>query len=293
MRTWWIMALTDFAAFILTHGRPDNVKTYKTLRSHGYTGRIVIVVDDTDKTIDEYRRQYGDQVVVFDKKKIAKTFDTADNFSDMRTIVYARNACFQIAEDLGLKYFIELDDDYHYFEYRFDHCGQYKTNGKIKSLDLIFEAMLDFYKTTPAVTLAMAQGGDFIGGRDNINGRKIYLSRKAMNSFVCGVDKPLQFLGRINEDVNTYTSRATTGSLLFTINQVSLCQAQTQQQSGGMTNVYEDSGTYIKSFYTVMYQPSSVRVQAMGDSNMRLHHRVDWKKTTPMILSEDVRKASE
>ncbi|EFC6976332.1 hypothetical protein DFZ72_21860 [Escherichia coli] len=36
----------DFCAFILTHGRPDKVLTYRTLRRAGYTGKIFIVVDD-------------------------------------------------------------------------------------------------------------------------------------------------------------------------------------------------------------------------------------------------------
>ena len=29
-----------------------------------------------------------------------------------RAIVYARNACFDLAKDLGITYFIQLDDDY-------------------------------------------------------------------------------------------------------------------------------------------------------------------------------------
>lgn len=31
----------DFCAFILTHGRPDKVLTYRTLRRAGYTGKIL------------------------------------------------------------------------------------------------------------------------------------------------------------------------------------------------------------------------------------------------------------
>ena len=43
----------NFAAFILTHGRPEHVYTYKTLRSQGYTGQIYIVIDDEDPTENE------------------------------------------------------------------------------------------------------------------------------------------------------------------------------------------------------------------------------------------------
>ena len=34
------MIAHTFAVFILTHGSADNVVTYKTLRSDGYTGKI-------------------------------------------------------------------------------------------------------------------------------------------------------------------------------------------------------------------------------------------------------------
>ena len=84
----------DFAAFILTHGRADRVDTYKTLRNCGYTGKVYIVIDDEDKTADEYRKRYGDMVLQFGKAEIAKTFDEGDNFNDRRAIIYARNACF-------------------------------------------------------------------------------------------------------------------------------------------------------------------------------------------------------
>ena len=32
--------MEDFAIFILTHGRPNNVITYNTLKTSGYTGDI-------------------------------------------------------------------------------------------------------------------------------------------------------------------------------------------------------------------------------------------------------------
>jgi hypothetical protein len=286
---------TNFAAFILTHGRPDNVITYDQLRKQGYTGRIVVVVDDTDTRLAEYREKFGDELVVFDKRAIAKTFDTADNFDDMRTIVYARNACFDIAKRLGIRYFVQLDDDYTHFSFRFSDEHKWVTKDIIvRNLDRIFAAFIRFLKATPTKTIAMAQGGDFIGGKAGRFGSKITMSRKAMNSFFCDSLTPIQFRGRINEDVNTYTCDATTGSLFFTHNQVALNQKQTQSNSGGMTDVYLASGTYVKSFYTVMMHPSGVRVKTIhGQAHTRLHHAVNWKKTTPMILREGLKKCTE
>jgi len=280
----------NFAAFILTHARPDNVVTYNTLKKTGYTGKIYIIIDNEDKTSKDYYNRFGDKVIMFDKKEIAKTFDEADNFNDRRAIVYARNACFNIAKDLGIKYFIQLDDDYTTFRFASNNKGEYITEKtSITNLDGIFTAMLNFYKTTNIHSIAMAQGGDFIGG-ENSRVFKEKLARKCMNSFICSTDRPFQFVGRINEDVNNYTHKGSLGYLFFTIASVRLQQKQTQSNEGGMTDIYLDNGTYIKSFYSVIFQPSSVTIALMGNKNKRLHHRVNWNATTPVILDEKYKK---
>ena len=178
----------NFAAFILSHGRADNVVTYQSLIKTGYTGSIYIIIDNEDKTAQEYYDRFGDKVIMFDKKKIAETIDEADNFDDRRSIVYARNACFNIAKDLGIKYFIQLDDDYTSFRFAANNKGDYITqNTSITNLDSIFTAMLKFYKNTDIHSIAMAQGGDFIGG-ENSRVFKEKLARKCMNSFICSTD---------------------------------------------------------------------------------------------------------
>lgn len=278
----------DFAVFILTHGRPDNVKTYETLKRLGYTGKIYIVIDNEDKTADEYYERYGEQVLMFNKLAISKTFDTADNFQERRTVVYARNACFQLAEYLGIKYFLELDDDYTSFQWRYVEGRKLKIT-ECRQLDRLFSLMIDFLEVSGALTVAFGQGGDFIGGKDAGNFKKSLL-RKAMNTFFCSVDRPFKFVGRINEDVNTYTSLGGRGELLFTVTKAMITQTQTQSNKGGMTDVYLASGTYLKSFYSVMYCPSCVKVSVMGDKHKRIHHRVIWNNCVPKIISEEWKK---
>lgn len=152
--------------------------------------------------------------------------------------------------------------------------------------------MLRFYESIPALTLAMAQRGDFVGGKENdiLKGEK--MKRKAMNSFICSVDRPFKFVGRINEDVNTYTTLGSRGCLLLQVPQVALNQKQTQKNKGGMTDIYMSQGTYVKSFYTVMMMPSSVKVGVMGHSEetKRLHHVINWNNTVPKILDERFKK---
>jgi hypothetical protein len=286
-----LIPMSDFAAFILTHGRPDNVITYRTLRKQGYTGPIVVVIDNEDKQADKYRANFGEQVYMFDKKAVADTIDEGDNFNDRRAIIYARNACFDIAEELGYKYFIQLDDDYQGFRYKNTDNNEL-TSKKIKDLDLFFGNVLSYYLSTSALSISLFQGGDFIGGKDGAYASEIMIKRKAMNSFFCSTDRRFKFFGRINEDVNTYVTDGARGKLFYSIGIAAIQQKQTQSNSGGMTELYLDSGTYVKSFYSVMYSPSSVKVKIMQSKHGRLHHSVSWKNAVPCIVDERLRKVS-
>jgi hypothetical protein len=279
----------DFAVFILTYGRPDNVKTYKTLDRFGYTGKIYLICSTDDKKLNQYKTKYKDQVITFNKDDIE--FDTADNFNDKRVVVYARNACFKIAEDLGITYFLQMDDDYTDFSYRFDDKLSYhKGRGYINKVDDIFKSLLKFYKSIPAKSIALSQNGDWIGGDQSGWAKKLSLKRKCMNSFFCSTKRPFKFLGTINEDVTTYTRLGSIGDLFFTVPNVSLKQTDTQSNNGGLTDFYLDEGTYIKSFYSVLFSPSSVIVSVLNTENARLHHRVSWNNTIPKILNEQYKK---
>lgn len=298
----------NFCVLILTNGRPDKVHTVKTLKRHGYTGDWFLVVDNEDSTIDRYRKNFGDdKVIIFNKQEIADTFDEADNFRDRRSIFYARNASFDIAEKLGYQYFVQLDDDYDSFRWRISPKIEYSskmlsTDRKYRSLDKVFDVMLDYFISVTALkSICMAQSGDFIGG----SGSKMVTDqyrRKVMNSFMCDTERRFWFQGRVNEDVNTYTSLANRGDLFLTTAFVSLNQKTTQANSGGMSDMYIDSGTYIKTFYSVMIHPSGVKVsilfntsarKAVGvkTNNMfRIHHRILWNNTAPKILSDNIKK---
>ena len=281
----------DFCAFILTHGRPDRVHTYNTLKRAGYTGKVYIVIDDEDKTADEYRKRYGDNVLQFCKAEVAARIDEGDNFNDRRAIIYARNACWDLARLVGCRYFIQLDDDYSHFNSRFRSSGKPCTAMIRKTCDAFLTALLEFYESIPAASLAMAQGGDYIGGGTQDKRR---LSRKCMNTFFCDTERPFQFFGRINEDVNTYTCGGRMGWLFLTAVPAFVNQAVTQTQGGGMTETYIDGGTYIKTFYSVMYAPSCVKIGMMGDPrspHYRIHHKINWLNTAPKILRESCKRA--
>lgn len=279
----------DFCVFILSHGRPDRVHTLRFLRGAGYTGRVVILVDDHDETVGEYVRVYGDIVHVFDKLAASAYTDPADNAYGLRGVVYARNAVYRVAKTLGVERFLVLDDDYTSFFYRLDSAGRYGSYRILTTFDEMIKSFVEYLDATGAGSIAMSQGGDHLGGEEGFRSH----SRKVMNAFFCDVRRPVEFFGRINEDVNAYVLHGMRGTLFLTVMQAQLNQMQTQQNANGLTELYLDTGTYVKSFYSVLFAPSCVKIGVLGDyrsPHFRIHHAIDWRRTAPVILREEHRR---
>jgi hypothetical protein len=67
---------------------------------------------------------------------------------------------------------------------------------------------------------------------------------------------------------------------------MTLNQLDTQQNKGGNTEMYKELGTYVKSFYSVVCNPSSVKIAEMGCDHKRIHHLVEWEQAVPKIISD-------
>lgn len=280
----------NFCVFILTYNRSKNQKTEKTLRKIGYSGDIFFICSSDDPGLNEMRKLYGERVIVFDKKSIKA--DKMDNFDGDKFVLYARNACFDIAEKLGYRYFVELDDDYVKFEHRFIDGEKLKAK-KVDRFNDICDYMFEFLDSSEKIkSVAFFQGGDAFGGRGTF---LIYFGgkRKVMNSFFCDTKKPFKFYGRINEDATMYCLNGSRGDIYLSIPFVQLDQIQTQKQTGGLTEQYLDVGTYVKSFYTVMACPSFVKCFDMGLSGIRIHHNIKYNHAVPRIIEEKYKKTNE
>ena len=277
-----------FGVFILSHGRADRVHTYGTLRAQGYTGDIKILCDDEDDTIGDYRALYADDVIVFCKEDWRLKTDVMDTFKRRDVVVFARNAVFQVARDMGYKYICVLDDDYKAFEYRWIEGEKLKV-WKTKKLDDVFALAVEFLKTSKAKCYAFAQAGDMIGGA-NSNRFKERVMRKIMNTYFFDVDNPVEFSGTLDEDMVASLRCGLSGELLLTSVDMTIQQVKTQANKGGLTDAYLDFGTYTKSFYAVMMNPSICKIAMMGDKHMRIHHRVAVGGMAPMIISGRYRK---
>ena len=285
-----------FCVFIISHGRPDKIVTIGTLRRCGYSGPLFIVCDNEDKTLDQYRKNHGEEkLLVFDKLHYASLVDSCDNFQNRRTTTHARNACFDLAKARGFDYFLVLDDDYTGLRNIYFADGAYARR-HISNIGPIFSLMIDFLESDDRIdSICFIQGGDCIGGCQDMEKRGYpFRRRKAMNSFFCKTSRRFWFFSRLNEDVNTYLDAGKKGRIFLSLPQVQLDQALTQATSGGMSDAYLASGTYVKSFYTTMICPSFAKVTTPTSNTARrirrIHHKISWNNAVPKIIDEEHRK---
>lgn len=279
-----------YGVFILSHGRPDKQRTYKALRKVGYTGPIRIVCDDEDKTIDDYLRNFKDEVLIFNKQSAIEKTETFYNQPYHKAVIYARGTLYDFSKQLGWTHFIMMDDDYDNIYYRWnqfcENVGKSRfLSTAVKEADALFDATFDLLETTGADTISFSQGGDLIGGTTG-NGGEYYFIRKVMNTHFVDVSRPLTFRGFVNEDVNLYVERPF-NRLMFQTCRVSVTQPTTQSASGGATDMYLQFGTYVKSFMSVICAPSCVKIRMLRS---RIHHAVSRENCYPKILPGKFKK---
>lgn len=276
-----------FVVLVISHGRPRNVLTAKALEAQGYTGDWRIVVDDEDATKGEYLAHWGSgRVVIFPKAAYVEEGDRGDNFPSTRTPLYARNACFDIAKDLGADSFLLLDDDYKSFQWRWEDGTRLATT-PVGSLDRLFAALADL-GAVPAISgVSLTQGSwSYIGGPGGPLWRH-KLTRRAAGSFLFRADDSFRFVARVNEDTVGYALQGSRGRIFLTTAYAMLDSTPTLKAAGGLTEEYAWMGSYVKAFYAVMMMPSAIKGVI---SEKGVVHSVRARNVYPKILEPGLRK---
>lgn len=279
----------DYAVFILSHGRAKDIKTVKTLKKFGYTGEWFVVIDDLDKQKYMYKTKFDkDRLIIFDKKKVAEQTDTGDCSDELNVGVFARNFIIDETHRRGYKYHVQLDDDFTGFTFRYVK-GKKIASKRCNNLDVLFDSVIEYLKNTQMQVLSFALSSDYLGG---VNNKKYFkgLFPKTMGTFFIKTEGCPKFCMRMNDDVTTGALYNHKGVLYRTISMIQTETPQTQSMAGGMTEVYRNSGTYRKAFYSVMCLPSSAKIMAMGITDFRIHHRIEWETCVPKIISERYKK---
>ena len=274
----------DFAVFILTHGRAKQQKTLKAMKKCGYTGRLYLVVDDEDEQLEEYLHLYGRKVITFSKREIECCFDTMTNKKEYGAVVYARNASYEIANRLGVRWIFVCDDDISNISFRI------LRNNKLERLDIheidrLFERMCEIADAGNLCVFGFSQAGIYIGGAN-----KLYLSghqRKVSQAMLLDVKNPIECRGIFYEDLIAALDAGAAGRVAISTTLVSVQSPEMTTNAGGMCDAYSKSSAYIHCFYTVMAHPSVVSI-VMNGGTFKL--KFLYSADAPMIISERWRK---
>lgn len=277
----------DFAVFILTHGRAKQQKTLNTLQKCGYTGRLFLVIDDEDEQGKAYREMYGDQVVVFSKKKIEKFFDTMTNRKEYRSVVYARNAVYAIARERNIRFAFTADDDITSLQFRVVRDNKLK-GFNIYDSDALFESMSSYMDNAGLAILGFSQAGAYVGGM-NSGKYKDGCQRMVSQAMLFDTEHPVMARGIFNEDLHMSFDAALSGRVVLSTMLVSITSPERTTNAGGLHDLYKDNNEYVRNFYSLMSYPSQVSIAQRKDTiNLQIHKVMSY----PMILSDKYRKGA-
>ena len=307
------MRTEDYFILILSHKRAEFLKekTWAMLNKKNSTAKRIVLLSDDDPTIDEYRKIFGsDNVVIFNKEESERKFhiDLIDCYhkenDNKKGTVWARNTQYDVARKLGYRYFIVMDDDYTDVNVR---KLLYKKNGKpylplvtyllgnddgMSIFDRVCLNYFDILNSSPWLYIvSFAQTGDYPGGWHTTMVREEYRF-KSMNVFFCDTEKEVRFYGRMNDDVSSYVLNGSRGQLSLTLHGPVVSQTTTQAAKEGMTDIYKAFGTYVKSLYTCIQNPSSCKIGVLGNTFPRIHHNIFWKYAIPCVLDDKYCKGS-
>lgn len=273
---------TDFAIFIVSNSRPNNVKTIETLNNCNNTNKIYIIVDDLDKTINEYRANFKD-VIVFDKMKYYNLTDTFYNNTKPNQVTFARNAVFDIAKDLNLKYFWVLDDDIKDFSFRYIEDNELASKC-ITNLDKVLDIMIDYLEECNLSSLCFADDSFYFGGKDGDRFKR-ELVPGLYNSMLFKTDDRIWFSGNLNEDLITLLNYSKIGKLMFMYMGICNRLPKVSTTKGGNYDAYQDTNNYIKTWYHIIPYPGNIKLNL---NNYR--PVVGHKNLYPKIISDKFKK---
>lgn len=176
--------------------------TYRTIRRHGYTGKVCIVVDTTDAEIEFYKNRFGENVLVFDKAESPAT-DYLINEPMERRVIYARNWVLKDARRRGEVTIACMDDGITGFKAVKEVAGKLQ-RVNVTDLDTVLCAMAKFLEANECLWACSGlMSNMYFGGAHGQNWKDQWIFPVFGGWYVCRTDRITNFIGDTNEDTVT------------------------------------------------------------------------------------------
>lgn len=271
--------------YIISKGRPQ-CHTAQTLEKMGYKDDWFIVCGNNDETLPEYQERWGDKVLIFDWHEEIKHTDTMDNFGFEKMAsgaCPARNATARISQERGERRHWQLDDDYTGF-YGYDPFT--KKNERLHENEFRHKlALVSSWADEcgfgnvgfPPSTIEVAPIWAYTFAKRVFNAHNLPSGGELFEPW----------RGRMNDDLVNAINTWRHGKIELTIKFLCMTMPPTQQEGGGLTDLYKDEGTVRKTSYAILAAPNQVK---MVEKYGRYHHEADWGRIAPKIVSDSYRR---
>ena len=275
----------DFAIFILTHGRPHNQDTLKTLRNAGYTGKVYLIVDDLDNTQEEYQKLYED-VVVFDKMRYVVSSETGISNPHIKFALFARNFIEDYARAIKLNFFGMVDDDLTKFRFRYVEGNKLKSL-EVKNMDKLLECYIDFMDTGNVATTSLASQFQFVGGISSIPEPQSQKLRMCFNFYLRFVKYRVDWISNICHDRITSITCGREGQIWLQLPFVQYDMKELHGiNEGGNSDVYREISDFYRIFFSVLFLPDCNYAMFWKRNNGWVNKIPDYNTLCPMIISD-------
>lgn len=266
--------------YILSKGRPECL-TARILTDIKYTGRWHIVCGNDDITLEQYKKNWRDRVIVFDIDEQLSKCDFIDNFGiDFKFYggVPVRNAIIKISRQNGEKRHWQFDDDYNSF-YIIDKNFKkwHKLNGKELEFELNKLAM--FAYTGNLSNIGFALSSETMPQVVKSKSSRVFNTHNISNDLELNVTWRSRMNGDVINAIDTFRS----GRYEMCVKYLKLQMDETQRGDGGNSLLYKELGTVRKTAYPIIVDPLNVKLIIKFG---RHHHAVNWKGIAPKLIHE-------
>lgn len=272
------------AIYICTHGRPGKQITHKMLRDAGYTGDIILVIDNEDEHGQGYLEfvKYDDRtwLHIFDKQKIIDSTNTTKSPPNRKTILYAKNACEMFANEDGVDCFAICDDDIPGFRYRYIEDGSCKSLTVTQNMDKVIQSYMEYLLESDitATSFGMAQ---FYFSGENCFSPETMLKWRVPYTFVFRNTKhKVNWVSDYGEDITTAIECANQGKFMMASPFVQMNLSPMGVGEGGMVELHKD--TFRLAEYGHVWHPTSEQIKYYKDHWMSTIKR---ESAFPMLIS--------
>ena len=279
------------AVMICTHGRPNAQHTLKTLRESGYTGMTILVVDDEDSTtkelFDNYCVDANTIMKQFNKQSYIDKSDTGTNENQRKCILYAKNFCEDLAQDMKLDAFVIADDDILNFRFRYPEDDSLKSQKVQYTMDDVIDSYYNAMIDCNMVATGFGFTQFYFSGTESFGNENMQKYRVPYNFVFRNAKHKVDWMSWFGEDIITAVYYGRVGQLWTALPYVQQEIVALASASGGMKDTYDGNSSARLAMQNIMYLPAELKTFYYQGKFMASIKR---DKAFPKLISSSFKK---